>query len=197
MTDSLNLPPIRIMIDMETPATNLTTAPISLGAVQFCLPFGIARPQFYERASLESIEKYGFAIDKSTMDWWDKQDAAIRTEAFGGTQSITQLLENFHSWCTLNFGYASGVADTSNIELWSRGAGFDCEILKHCFYELFGNYPFDFRKHMCQRTIERLMPAELVSLCGKNTGKHNALSDAIFQADVMDVALRNIRWNGR
>jgi hypothetical protein len=85
-----------------------------------------------------------------------------------------------------------------DVELWSRGAGFDCEILQDAFYQIFGSYPFDFRKHMCQRTMERLMPEQLKNavIPRWDARKHHALDDAMYQADMMDVALRNINWFG-
>lgn len=182
--------PIRLMIDMETPASSKQTAPLTLGCVQFDLPFGMERPSFYERASLASIESKGFAVSRATMEWWDKQDPAVRNEAFGGILDITELLDSFSQWVMRTFN----CTDCTGIELWSRGAGFDCEILQHCYEECFGTYPFDFRKHMCQRTVQALMPAELTSLVTRTGAKHNALDDAINQADMMDVALRNLRW---
>jgi hypothetical protein len=152
--------------------------------------------QFYQRASLESNEKFKRKISLGTMKWWDEQDPIMRAEAFGGTVALDDMLSEFMIWCTTLCPPSFSLGD---IQLWSRGAGFDCEILQHAFYEIFGHYPFDFRNHMCQRTIEVLMPewlVEGVKNSHPNRGKHNALNDAIYQAGILDAALRNIRWGG-
>lgn len=180
----------RIMIDMETVDTCENAGILTLGACTFGLPFSVPRKHFYERASLSSNEFLKRSISKETMEWWDKQDPEMRKETFGGTDSIVLVLDMFVNW-------ASRIAPIDEIELWSRGAGFDCNILQHAYQNLQGHYPFDFRKHMCQRTIERLMPPDLRNLLPKHTNKHHALQDALFQADVMDVALNNISFGPR
>lgn len=190
--------PIRIMIDMETPATCAGAGILTLGACTFGLPFGQPRQTFYEKASLASNESAGRVISKATLQWWSADErTAARNEVFSGTDTITMLLSKFEAWAINAFCINEGRAGLSErIELWSRGAGFDCEILQDAFMEIFGYYPFDFRKHMCQRTIERLMPQNLKVLIGANSFPHHALHDAINQADLIDVALRNIKWQG-
>lgn len=181
---------IRVMIDMETVATSPRAAIVSLGACTFGLPFGAERKIFYGKASLASNEHLKREISRETMLWWDKEEnEAARLEAFSGTLALDDVLDQFLNW-------TDSIGNRVDIELWSRGAGFDCEILQDAFYQIFGSYPYDFRKHMCQRTVERLMPMTLKSAIPGNTYKHNALMDAMHQADVMDVALRNISWNG-
>lgn len=179
--------PIRVMIDFETLDTIPSAAILSMGAVQFGLPFGTDRPRFYERASMSSNEFRHRSISRGTVEWWDKQSVEARNEAFGGTQEVDDMLTLFLEWI-------GTIAPAEEVEIWSRGAGFDCEILQHAFLNIFGNYPFDFRKHMCQRTVERLMPLDLKALAASNGMKHHALQDAIYQADLMDIALRNINW---
>jgi hypothetical protein len=182
--------PIRISIDMETVDNVVTAGIISLGAVQFALPHGYEAPQFYAKADVRSSEMLGRTISKGTMEWWDRQDPEIRNEAFSGVLSLGELLDQFYKWCVSTYG----VDRLQDIELWSRGAGFDCEILQHAYLQLWGSYPFNFRNHLCQRTIERLMPQELKSMIPPNFGKHNALMDAIHQASVLNVAFNNLRW---
>lgn len=193
------LQPIRIMIDFETLATGARAGILSLGACTFGLPFGQERQMFYAKATVASNEILKREISKSTMEWWGKQDAEIRKEAFSGTLAVDDVLDQFARWCgTLVAGpaFTDTPKDLSNIELWSRGAGFDCEIMQDAFLQIFGAYPFDFRKHMCQRTVERLMPAQLKAAIIPRAAKHVAYIDAMNQADVMDVALRNLNWSG-
>ncbi len=181
--------PIRISIDMETASTERNASILTLGAAQFGLPFGATVPQFYKRASLANNELVGRDVNPETMQWWDKQTQEERIEVFSGQGTLIELLDDFGTFCEYQYG------DLKSIELWSRGAGFDCEILQDAYMDLYGHYPFDFRKHMCQRTIQNLMPEWLVNAVPVNTRKHHALSDAKYQADILDVALRNLSWN--
>jgi|SRR6188768_840282 len=194
----MNPSPIRIMIDMESTDTCARAGILTLGACTFGQPFGATRETFYSKASLASNEQLKRSINPETIAWWDKQDKSIRNEAFGGTGSVDDLLDNFATWCS---HWVAGPAfsgvdkDLTKIELWSRGAGFDCEILQDAFLQIFGYYPFDFRKHMCQRTLQALMPEWLVKAVPQRAAKHVAYIDAYNQADIIDVALRNLSWH--
>lgn len=182
---------IRLSIDLETLDTEPTAAILSLGCVQFDVPFGQPRAEFYQKATTQYQSSYNRTTNVATLEWWNTQDANVRAEAFSGTQPLVTLLQNFEIWCEAQFGEDR----MKDIELWSRGAGFDCEILKNAYYGVIGNYPFDFRNHMCQRTVEKLMPVGLKNLVPKNTAKHNALEDARYQARILDAALRNISFS--
>lgn len=181
--------PIRIMIDMETTAQGARAGILTLGACTFGLESNLLRQTFYMRASLASNEALKRTIDKSTMEWWNKQDPSIREEAFGGTDSVDDVLDGFAKWCD-NLSNSN----PGDIELWSRGASFDCEILQDAFYQIFGAYPFDFRKHMCQRTLQRLMPTELIATVPQRVAKHISYIDAYNQADIADAGLRSLQW---
>lgn len=180
----------RISIDFETLAMSSRAGILSLGACTFGLPFGATQDTFYMKASLASNEMLKREISRSTMLWWDAPERSeARKEVFSGMNAVDDVLDSFRKW-------AESINHPEQIELWSRGAGFDCEILQDAFYQIFGSYPFDFRKHMCQRTVERLMPETLKAGVSPNTQKHHALADAINQANLLDVALRNLSWSG-
>lgn len=181
--------PIHLMIDFETPSSETTTAPLTIGAVQFATT-NPNRPVFYDRASLASIERRGFHISTETMKWWDKQDPVMRNEAFGGTKDIEALIDNFIQWCQDSFG----VENLQNIELWSRGADFDCKILQHVCMQIWGTYPFNFRNHNCQRTLAKGLPKEFIEAhVGVQRSKHHALEDAIYQARVVEFVMKQTR----
>ena len=180
---------IRLSIDMETASINRNAAILTLGAHQFGLPYGTPAFEFYEKASLASNERRKFDISRETMEWWDKQDPVMRNEVFSGTQDIGQMLESFSNWCTQRFG------NLNEIELWSRGADFDCVILQNAYMEIWGEYPFNFRNHMCQRTVSKIIPPHIMSGIPKQEMKHHALEDARYQGMVLDVAFNTMRWN--
>jgi hypothetical protein len=43
---------------------------------------------FYQKCDPQDSERWGLHVDKSTMEWWDKQDPQVRAEAFSGTQPL-------------------------------------------------------------------------------------------------------------
>lgn len=186
MIETVHIP--RISIDFETAATCDSAAILTFGACSI-LPEGGIRKMFYMRASLASNEANGRTVDTATMKFWDEQDPIIRREAFGGTDDIHHVLDEFKKWA-----YSEVSTDLSKIELWSRGADFDCKILQHAYMHIDGSYPFNFRNHMCQRTFAKMMPSGLVGLLEANTQKHLAISDAIYQARVIEMGLRCIEW---
>lgn len=189
MIETVHIP--RISIDMETAATCDSAAILTLGACTV-LPEGGVRKMFYMRASLASNESNGRTVDTETLKWWDTQDKNMRQEAFGGSDDIHHVLDEFKKWA-----YSEVCTDLSKIELWSRGADFDCAILQHAYMHIDGDYKFNFRNHMCQRTLSKMMPQALIDLVPPNTQKHNAIADAIYQARIIAVGIRSLQWDLR
>lgn len=182
----------RVMIDLETMSSESNAAIISIGAVQFGHgKHPDASVQFYEKIHPASAESNGH-VDRGTMEWWDKQDPAARTEAFSGQQTLIETLHNFHTWIKTNFG------DPEQVELWSKGADFDLVVLRNAYYAVQESYPFNFRMHRCYRTLENLMPPGLRNLAiqsaGLNALKHTALNDAKYQAIIANTALANMNF---
>lgn len=186
----------RIMIDLETMSSEKDAAILSLGAVQFghgLHPDGSAF--FYDKVDPQASEAAGLHVSKSTMEWWDKQDLAVRAEAFSGTRLLSAVLLDFESWCESQFG---GKDALQTLELWSKGSDFDLVVLANAYHQVLGYYPFNFRMHRCHRTLEAMMPPGLLSLAKNSivqTTKHNALSDAKYQAIIANVALSNMQFN--
>lgn len=189
--------PVRIMIDLETMSSEKTAAILSIGAVVFMngMPVNDS-PFFYTRIAPEFASQFGH-VDKATMEWWDKQDPAVRAEAFGGVRNFLPCMLDFYSWVKLQAYHAN--VDLNEVELWSRGADFDLAILQHAYQHVDdGDYPFNFRKHMCERTVRNLVPAELLSIADaerKPGTAHNALEDAKNQAHYMNHALAWLKVN--
>ncbi len=188
-----------IMVDLETVSTEPEAGILSIGAVEFSCPIGgfaysyhadREPKEFYERISFESLESAGFHISPETMAWWDKtENKEARMEAFGGSRNIAGVLIDFSMWLISCMQYPH-----DDLILWSNGADFDCVILAQAYERVGLNFPIDCRNYRCFRTLKNLMPPNLLNLVPPNQEKHNALSDAKWQAQVADVGLRNLRW---
>ncbi|OFC62613.1 3'-5' exonuclease [Candidatus Erwinia dacicola] len=74
-----------IMIDIETLGKKRGCPVLSIAAVQFDPLSGKTGDIFYERMSIDAALSYGMP-ETSTLQWWDRQSAEARDEAFNGTR---------------------------------------------------------------------------------------------------------------
>lgn len=79
--------------------------------------------------------------------------------------------------------------------LWSNGADFDIPIMLSLYQQLSLTPPWKFYNHRCFRTLKELHPVRYAAAKKKfsNPTKHNALADAIWQAQVAVHILRKVR----
>lgn len=175
-----------ISFDLETMSTESDAAIVQIGATVV----GSPNKSFNLHIDPRTSESIGAYVDAGTMQWWNKQDPELRKRVFGGTTPIRSALNEFHGWC---FEQSSG--DMNRIYLWSKGADFDCVVLKNN-YELYRTYPFNFRNHRCVRTIMDLLPPAQLDEISKNfwynnpeAQKHDALVDAKYHAEFIKAVL--------
>lgn len=168
---------IHLMIDGETPDTATTTSFLTLAAVPFTVEEGILSKEhcFYERASLDSLKTYGFTVAPGTLGWWELQDKVAYNEAFGGTDSISVMLEKFCEYCI----GLKNLLDNQEIAVWGNGATFDNVILRNSLQKLKFIVPWSYRNDYCYRTLKNLFSELTHTYTGT---KHNALDDAYNQA---------------
>jgi len=166
----------RVSLDLETTGDTPGCCILSIGACTFN-----RKEVFYRRISHEDSLRY-LKDDIETMRWWSKQDAEVRAEAFGGTISMISALDDFSQWFkSLNEG------DTKNVQLWCRGSDFDGPILKYAYKAVDRKIPWDMRAGRCLRTLEDLLPHVKAPL--RASKRHNAVDDAIYQAEHASVLL--------
>lgn len=176
---------IHISLDLETMSVESDAAIVQIGATVVGSP-----EMFNVYIDPKSSESLGARVDTETMMWWDRQDPELRKRVFGGTVPIRAALDEFADWCSK---VSNG--DMNRIYLWSKGADFDCVVLKNN-YELYRTYPFNFRNHRCVRTIMDLLEQEHLNDISNrfwynNTDgqKHDALTDAKYQAAFIHAIL--------
>lgn len=187
--------PIRIMIDLETLSADHTAGILTIGAVKFGTALHVdSQPYFYDKVLPQDNARYNLHEDVATLEWWDKQDPEVRQEAFSGIKPLRTVLSDFTAWVERIANHVP----LSEIELWSRGADFDLVILSNAYYEVFGEYPFNFRKHMCERTLRALLPSTVrIEFEESYEGrKHYALMDAKYQAHIATRTLQYLSATG-
>lgn len=181
--------PIHIMLDLETVSTESNAGILQIGAVTFAPP-GIGsittRQTFDRRISFAILEAHGrHHISKETIQWWDKQDKELREYVFGGVYSPDHAVTDFLDWCEERCN-----SDWGRIYLWGNSADFDCTILRN-FIEMYYEYPINFRNHRCYRTLKSLAHRSVYDHVTPNLQKHNALHDALYQANVATCILNH------
>lgn len=165
--------PMQYMIDLETLGNTPTAVIASVGIVKFDLrkdfEFDLAE-MYAEVVDRESCVKAGLTMDVSTVEWWIKQgEKAKRIFDKRGVNLKTVLLE-IRDYMRLWENKDAGV--------WSNGANFDIPILENAYKLCDLEIPWKYHQVRCFRTLKSLYP----NVTLENNNKHDALSDAIYQA---------------
>lgn len=176
-----------VMIDLETAGTAPGSIILTIGAVRFdregCdliaegldpLAMGEWRA-FYSRIDIADSRAVGLTEDTGTMDWWARQSAAARHEAFdaGPRTDLRRALFDFFHWFN----------DGSEF-IWSHGAGFDIVLLEAAAARIGLQPTWNFRNARDTRTLY-----EFTGVSPKRDGnQHQALFDALAQAEAVQRA---------
>jgi hypothetical protein len=180
------------MVDIETFGNGNRSVITSIGAVALSIDtneadFGL----FYVTVDPSSCSKIGMEMDASTIQWWLKQsDEARAAISHDNGLPIEVALGMLHEW----------YKQCQCKELWGNGATFDNVILDSA-YRLAADAdkthagkpitpPWGFREHSCYRTLRKHFPNCQEGI--ENTVKHHALSDAIYQAKILQRILKKI-----
>lgn len=167
-----------IMVDLETLGQTPGCAIISIGAVVFD-PSGEGSlgDEFYQVINAKSCEDAGLGVDKSTLEWWNKQSDEARVvlkQAMGGTANLPLKdgLEHFNK-------FVSRQGNFNHLCVWGNGASFDNALLA-CAYKAVGlRASWPYWNDRCYRTLKNFAPSVKLERTGTH---HNALDDARTQA---------------
>lgn len=164
-----------LMIDLETVGLPPNGAIVSIGAVFFDLHTQTLGPEFNAVIHLGSAVANGGQMDPGTVMWWlGQSDAARKAIRFGG-QPIATVLQNFSDWIKQTCRH-------EDVRPWGNGASFDLTLLNAAYKGAGIKTPWHFSQERCFRTVRNLYPSIDYDPGEKGEGAHNALADAIFQA---------------
>jgi len=179
---------LHVMVDVETMGQTPRAPVASLGAVAFD-PWGDEPLRrlgyvFYRAISLKAQRNRDW--DGDTVSWWMRQSDAARTALLMNPEEPGDVLWDFR-----DFLYAS-TGEDSRVVTWSYGANFDHPILVSLWSDYAGNdrYPVHFRNQLCART---LIHASNITLSDSGGESHNALDDAVRQAEWLRLAVAALR----
>lgn len=159
-----------IMIDNETLSTAVDAVILSIGACKFDAN-GIANDGFYRAITIQSNLDEGRKISPSTLRWWLDQSAKAKAVLDDPTAvSLGQALDELREWIGPNW---------QNKLVYGNGADFDIAMLGHAYG--LQDPPWRFFNVRCFRTLKSSAAAKRVAK-PVNAGAHNALFDAVAQA---------------
>lgn len=170
-----------VMIDLETLGTTVNAPIVSIGAVEFNPNTGELGSAFYQIVRLESSLAYGGKVDADTLRWWLTQNIEVKKETFDpiNSKDLEVALRELDT-----FIFDRPIA----AQVWGNGAAFDLGILKNNYEKLGLAIPWMFYKERDMRTIVELGHAiNCIPNIPFNGTKHNALDDAIHQAQVVSI----------
>jgi len=168
-----------IVVDLETLGTKPNSGILAIGATTLDYKY-----TFYRTIKKSSLDFYHFGWSADTMKWWHDQPAHVREEAFNGTTPIRQALREFQDWLYT-------VCKDKAPLIIGNGAAFDNVILKHAYDKVDLTVPWSYKNDFCYRTLrkvlgDRIKEPEFVG------DKHNALSDAIHEAKILNLMLEKL-----
>jgi exodeoxyribonuclease VIII len=172
-----------VMIDLETLGTTPGSIIISIGACFFSTDGGPCGAMFHDVVNVASSCTYGLRGEEGTIKWWGEQSHDARKvyhdAMYGHGNDLKQVLEGFNS-----FLIAQGPGDgLKNVKVWGNGAAFDNAILAAAYKAAGLTYPFAFWNDRCFRTLKALGKDLGVSEPPFQGVRHNALDDAVHQAN--------------
>ena len=171
------------MFDLETLDTKPSAVILSLGAVKFD-PRQKGIDPNAERLSLrieiDPQSAMGRTISEDTIAWWATQSMEAQEAAFGDANRVTveDAVEQFHKFVW------------NSERVWSQGS-FDVNIIEHLYTSINKPYAWQYWQVRDSRTLFDFVDGQL-----DRTKHHDAVEDAIAQAEAVQRALRKIGWNG-
>ena len=172
-----------VMIDLETLGTGPDAAIIAIGAVLFEPSTGKIKSEFYYAVDWDQ----GRTIDPETVKWWMLQSKEARDGvARNSGWPLHHVLKCLRLWLQ-DFEDLSVDYD---VLVWGNGATFDISILEDAYGK--DNIPWHFCGIRDMRTIKALAKDYVEKPEFKGTA-HNALDDAIWQAQYVSVLYQAIK----
>jgi hypothetical protein len=163
------------MIDLETMGLPPDGAIASIGAVFFDIKTQQLGPTFKRTINLATAVRDGGTMHPGTVIWWLGQSQPARDAIRFSGEDIRTTLTDF----------AAFIAEHSraqDVRPWGNGSSFDLTILGGAFTRSSIKTPWSPFRERCFRTVRNLYPAVEYNPDDKGDGAHNALDDAIFQA---------------
>ena len=168
---------IETVLDIETLGTARRSVIVAVAAYTFSYgdaPDNTIKVEgtFHEQVSVLSCLRSGLSVDKSTLEWWQKQPQYVWEMVTAGQKSLRTVLQELSLYIESLRGY------DREIRVWGYGKDFDQALLEDA-YEVEGlREPWSYRESMCLRTVFSFHGRKW-----KSKEAHNPLADAAGEAE--------------
>jgi hypothetical protein len=164
---------IDIMLDLETLATTPDSVILSFAAVKFN-PFSLDEEDDYTtflnlKLDIDQQISLNRKVDDSTIEWWAKQDPAIREFAF----------DDNNRTAIADFIIALNKFVVAADRIWAQGPVFDIVILENLYRQIGYPIPWPYYTIRDSRTLIKALGYEIVH---NRSDAHDALADCKYQA---------------
>lgn len=164
-----------LMIDLETMGLPPDGAIVSIGACFFNLDTSEIGPTFNRTINLATAVRDGGTINPGTVMFWLGQSQPARDAIRFSGEDIRTTLTEFTA-------FISEHSRVQDVRPWGNGASFDLTLLNSSYLRAGLKTPWSPFRERCFRTIRNMYPSVEYNPDDKGNGAHNALADAIFQA---------------
>lgn len=174
-----------IMVDIETLGTRPGCVVLTIGACEFSSD-GIGEG-FYTAIDPESCAEWGLTVEPRTALWWMEQSQDAREFITKSKKIALDLAMN-------DFAKAF---KWKGKQVWCNGASFDFPILSAAFDAIGKSAPWEYWATNDYRTIKNLVGRDVFDKCKvEPTVKHNALADAVAQAETLIAMMKGLKHAG-
>lgn len=189
-----HLTPVHIMLDIETMGTRPGAAIVSIGACTFgdgSIWRG-QRRQFQATISLDGQQERGLHLDPATVTWWlGQSDAARAALTAGSPVHLGSALFQLNAFV----GAARDVnGEGAPVRIWGNGANFDPPVIEAAYHACMLAPPWRYRDVRCLRTLLDLAGLDMKAYSRGTL--HDALDDAMSQADAAEAAFARLKGGG-
>lgn len=171
---------LNTMIDIETYGLSPDAPIASIGAVTFEFKdnFSII-DTFYRNVDQDSNILINRKYDQSVVDWWNSQSLEVKNTLYDNQVPVKQILIELFDWLPKSL-------------IWCQGLDFDIPIIKSSAEASGLSIPWKYNNVRCGRTLLRLTGIRVKNA----TMKHNALIDAIEQAEALNKSFLLLKEKG-
>lgn len=178
---------VNLMLDLESMGKRSDAAIVSIGACFFHLGRREIGPTFLQTIDLRSAVREGGTMDAGTVLWWLRQGQEARNSISTSGRLIREVLTDFSDFILETCRHEDVVP-------WGNSPRFDMEKLDTAYRRLDLTAPWYWTNERDFRTMRNVYPQVVYDPEEKGDGNHNALTDAIFQANHL-IKINDYRIN--
>lgn len=175
--------PVNIAIDLESLDKRPSAIVLSIGMAAFTIPGGLVGT-YYAELNQGDQKQRGRTIDRGTIAWWNQQPEEAQ-RILTGLNSIDTIAALDGAAAFVN-RFNGGHYQIAGV--WGYGSDFDNAMLQDLYRDFGHPVPWSYKLNRCGRTITNLAKQTGMEKPPNNGTHHNALDDAVWQAEYIRLS---------